>query len=111
MAETLETLSKKVELLIEKSDNLTDLITNVDKRVDIAHNKSDLISDFLVSFHGDFTKSVNDINENFETLNTKVDALSNDSKQGFNEVKVELKKIQATTNYEEQFANLKAVNN
>ncbi len=88
----------------------------LENRVDAIEKKIDAILESLKDASEIRRNNGTIINNNFELLNSKIDKLStkvgvlhDDQAQGFDDVKMELVKIQKTTGYEELYANLKVI--
>lgn len=84
----------------------------MEERLKSLESKVDVVIENLKTIN----YNVKVLDENIQTLNKKVEAVDNrisdlhaDSNKGFKEVKIELKKIQTATGYEEIYENLRIV--
>lgn len=91
----LESLDKRVSDIEYKLDSILEALKN---SVELRKNNATIIDNNFQL-----------LNKKIENLTERIKTLHNDQTQGFDEVKMELVKIQKTTNYEELYANLKKV--
>ena len=75
---------------------------NLEEKLKSLEEKINVLSDIVLNGF-----KVTD--ENFEGLNNKVDSLHTNTSSEFKEVKVELKKIQSATGYNEYFSNMEVI--
>ncbi|REG93009.1 hypothetical protein [Flavobacterium aquicola] len=75
--------------------------------------KIDTLTKIILGVNTKVIEATKKIDENFEILDNKIDALQSqldglhiESKTGFADVKHELKKIQKVSNYSEEYENL-----
>jgi len=87
--EQIKTLEKKVDIIVETLKKSDEIRENNAKIID---------NNFEI------------LNQKIDAVDKKVNALHSDTQQNFDEVKLELVKIQKTTGYDEMYDNLKVVN-
>lgn len=86
---------------------------NVEEQMQKMESKLDALIKSFLGFSNHAVDSFKTTDENFELLQQKVDALSNDASTEFDkvgeklsELKVEVLKIQKVSNYSEEYENL-----
>ncbi|MBC6411318.1 MAG: hypothetical protein GDA42_12870 [Ekhidna sp.] len=93
-------------------ESLVKLVEQLNKRMDNQEKQLNLLTQSFVRFVSEEEKNEKIIDNNFEILNQKIDRLQNrvnmlhsDTQQNFDEVKLELIKIQKTTGYQSIYEN------
>ena len=76
------------------------------ERIEILEQKVNELSSVLSSILSVLSKIQSDANDNFTTLEAKIDEFRGHTGNEFKDVKLELKKIQNVTGYEAQYANM-----